>query len=55
MERAYLHMKKTQSGYAGSPREMVEELMEGIGREKVLGVVMNWFDLRSSSYYGYGK
>ena len=38
-----------------TPREMVNELVESIGREKILGVVMNWFDLRSSSYYGYGK
>ncbi len=38
-----------------TPREMVEELMESISREKVLGVVMNWFNLRSSRYYGYGK
>lgn len=38
-----------------TPREMVAELVENIGREKVLGVVMNWFDLRASSYYGYGK
>ena len=38
-----------------TPREMVAELIENIGRDKVLGVVMNWFDMRSSSYYGYGK
>ncbi len=38
-----------------TPRDLVSELIENIGKEKVLGVVMNWFDLRSSSYYGYGK
>ncbi len=38
-----------------TPREMVADLIESIGREKILGIVMNYFDLRSSSYYGYGK
>jgi exopolysaccharide/PEP-CTERM locus tyrosine autokinase len=41
--------------YGRTPRDMVAEMIESIGREKVLGVVMNWFDLRASSYYGYGK
>jgi len=41
---------------AGSTqRELVEDLLEMMGREKVLGIVVNWFDLRSSAYYGYGK
>ena len=38
-----------------TPRDLVAELVDNIGKEKILGVVMNWFDLRSSSYYGYGK
>lgn len=41
--------------YGGTPREMVESLVEKLGREKILGCVMNWFDLRSSGYYGYSK
>ena len=38
-----------------TPRDLVAELFDNIGQEKVLGVVMNWFDLRSSSYDGHGK
>jgi hypothetical protein len=26
-----------------------------LGKEKILGIVLNRFDLRSSTYYGYGK
>lgn len=41
---------------AGSTsREMVEELLEMMGKEKVLGVVVNWFDMSSMKNYGYGK
>ncbi|MBT8358783.1 MAG: exopolysaccharide biosynthesis protein, partial [Deltaproteobacteria bacterium] len=36
-------------------RKMVEELLEMIGKEKVLGVVLNCFDLSSTRYYGYNK
>jgi len=38
-----------------TPRDLVSELIENIGKEKIIGVVMNWFDLSSSNYYGYGK
>ena len=41
--------------YGSTPREMVADLIEVLGKEKILGCVMNCFDLRSSSYYGYGK
>ena len=41
--------------YGGTPRSMVEELVDNLGKEKIIGCVMNWFDLRSSNYYGYGK
>jgi hypothetical protein len=34
-----------------TPRDLVEIL----GREKILGCVLNSFDLKTSSYYGYGK
>ena len=41
---------------AGSTdREMVEDLLEMMGKEKVLGVVVNWFDMDSAKYSGYGK
>jgi len=36
-------------------REAVSDLLEIIGKEKMIGVVFNRFDLRTSSYYGYGK
>ena len=36
-------------------RKMVEELLEMMGKEKVLGVVLNWFDMSSMKYYGYNK
>jgi len=40
---------------AGSTRrEMVGDLIEMMGKEKVLGVVMNWFDMSSATYHGYG-
>lgn len=38
-----------------TPRGLVEELVASIGKEKILGVVMNRFDYRGSRYYGYGK
>lgn len=36
-------------------RELVLELMESIGREKIIGVVINWFDMRSLLSFLYGK
>jgi protein-tyrosine kinase len=41
--------------YGSTPREIVEELVDTLGKEKIIGCVMNWFNLRSSTYYGYGK
>ncbi len=41
--------------YGGTPKDMVADLVEIVGREKILGCVLNWFDLKASSYYGYGK
>ena len=41
--------------YGSTPRDMVAELVDIVGREKILGCVLNWFDLKASSYYGYGK
>jgi len=41
--------------YGSTPKELVVDLVEIIGREKILGCVLNWFDLKASSYYGYGK
>jgi len=36
-------------------RAMVEELLSMMGKEKVLGIVLNWFDMSSMKYYGYNK
>jgi protein-tyrosine kinase len=41
--------------YGSTPKDLVADLVEIIGRDKILGCVLNWFDLKSSSYYGYGK
>ncbi|MDX9785253.1 MAG: polysaccharide biosynthesis tyrosine autokinase [Desulfobacterales bacterium] len=38
-----------------TPRGLVEDLVNSLGKEKILGVVMNRFDFRGSRYYGYGK
>lgn len=38
-----------------TPRGLVDEMVTSIGKEKILGVVMNRFDYRASRYYGYGK
>jgi len=41
---------------AGStPRKLIEELVGKLDREKILGVVLNWFNVKSASYYGYKK
>ncbi len=43
--------------YKQTPREMIADLVGMIGKEKILGVIFNWFNLRSSKLYGhvYGK
>lgn len=38
-----------------TPRGLVEELVETLGKEKILGIVMNRFNFQGSRYYGYGK
>ncbi len=35
-------------------RDLVAGITEKLGKDKILGVVFNWFDAQSSSYYGYG-
>jgi len=41
--------------YGSTNRETVSDLIDIIGKEKILGVIINWFDMSSSSYSGYGK
>jgi len=38
-----------------TPRKMVSDLIEIIGKEKILGVILNKFDTQFASYYGLGK
>ena len=40
--------------YGVTPREMILNMVEKIEKNKFLGTVINWFDLRSTSQYGYG-
>lgn len=41
--------------HGSTKRETVKELIDIVGRSKILGVVLNRFDTVVSSYYGYGK
>ena len=41
--------------YGKTPKEDVEELMETVGSDKILGVVINYLDMPMSRRYGYGK
>jgi capsular exopolysaccharide synthesis family protein len=42
--------------YGSTPLHLVEELIDNLGREKILGAVINRFDSRvSARYYGYEK
>jgi len=41
--------------YGSTDRTAIAELTDILGKDKILGVVFNRFDIRSSSYYGYGK
>ena len=33
----------------------VEELIDSLGKEKIIGAVINYFDARTGRYYGYRK
>ena len=41
--------------YGKTPKEDVEDLMETVGSDKFLGVVINYLDMPLSRRYGYGK
>jgi len=41
--------------YGRTSREMVSDLVNTIGKEKILGVVFNKLDMQFSNYYGLGK
>ncbi|BBO88605.1 CpsD/CapB family tyrosine-protein kinase [Desulfosarcina ovata] len=41
--------------YASTPKDMIRELLEKLGKDKVLGVVMNGYRVPTTERYGYGK
>lgn len=41
--------------YGKTPKEDLEDLMETVGSDKILGVVINYLDMPMSRRYGYGK
>lgn len=41
--------------YGSTPRQMVSDLIDIMGKEKILGIILNKLDMRFSSYYGLGK
>ena len=41
--------------YDSTPKDLVKELIEKMGREKVIGVVMNGYRVPTTERYGYGK
>jgi protein-tyrosine kinase len=41
--------------YGKTARDDVEDLVETVGSEKILGVVINYLDMPMSRRYGYGK
>ena len=41
--------------YGKTPKEDIEDLMETVGSDKILGVVINYLDMPLSRRYGYGK
>jgi protein-tyrosine kinase len=41
--------------YGSTPKALIEDLLEKVGREKVIGVVMNGYRVPTTERYGYGK
>ena len=41
--------------FGSTPMDVVEELIDNLGKEKIIGAVINRFDARTSRYYGYRK
>ncbi len=39
--------------FGQTPRKAVADMMENLGRDKVVGVVLNWVEADSIKYYGY--
>jgi exopolysaccharide/PEP-CTERM locus tyrosine autokinase len=41
--------------YGSTPHQMVSEMIKIMGKEKILGIILNKLDMRFSRYYGMGK
>lgn len=41
--------------YGRTRREDFEEVIEKFDKKKILGIVINWYNLRASRYHGYGR
>jgi protein-tyrosine kinase len=41
--------------YGKTPKDLLNELIENFGREKILGVVMNGYRIPVTERYGYGR
>jgi len=41
--------------FGSTPMDAIEELIDNLGKEKIIGAVINRFDARTSRYYGYRK
>ena len=41
--------------YGSTPKDLIKDLLEKVGREKVIGVVMNGYRVPTTERYGYGK
>ena len=41
--------------FGSTPMDAVEELIDNLGKENIIGAVINRFDARTSRYYGYRK
>ena len=41
--------------YGSTPKDLIKDVLEKVGREKVIGVVMNGYRVPTTERYGYGK
>jgi len=41
--------------YGSTPKNLVAELIENLGKDKIIGVVMNGYRIPVTDRYGYGR
>ena len=41
--------------YGKTPKDQLGQIIDRVGKEKIIGTVINHVDRSSSKYYGYGK